>query len=183
VSILNTRTNICETIRITGRFEREKNKNCITDLENNWLEQEEIPLKIPTKQRTSYDGSDVHYNSYCRVKKLYEGYGCGQPNEKIEIERKENTNYPAFLTKNDMSILATLTKVFLLHGDTTVSDLTVSDFYYDSSLNTGYGFRFAPNYTIPSRSPYIQNISVITQEVAGNTSPTPITMVVLLQLP
>jgi hypothetical protein len=65
---------------------------------------------------------------------------------------------------------------FLLHGDTTVSDLTVSDFYYDSSLNTGYGFRFAPNYTIPSRSPYIQNISVITQEVAGNTSPTPITI-------
>jgi hypothetical protein len=60
---------------------------------------------------------------------------------------------------------------FLLHGDTTVSDLTVADFYYNPSLNTGYGFRFAPNYTIPSRSPYVQNITVITKEVAGTTTP------------
>ena len=65
---------------------------------------------------------------------------------------------------------------FLLHGDTTVSDLTVGDFYYDSSLNTGYGFRFAPNYTIPSRSPYIQNISVITQETTSSPTPTQITV-------
>jgi len=74
------------------------------------------------------------------------------------------------------TVLTQTKDAFLLHGDTTVSDLTVGDFYYNSSLNTGYGFRFAPNYTIPSRSPYIQNISVITQEVAGNVSPTSITV-------
>jgi len=114
VTLMNLNTNMEEGLLIVGSFER-----AIHNLEKNWLEQEEIPLKVPTKQSTSYDGSDVHYNSYCRVKKLYSGYGCGQPNEKLEIEHKENTNYPAFLTKSDMGILATLTKVFLLHGDTT----------------------------------------------------------------
>lgn len=117
VSIVNTNTNVCETIRVTGRFETEKNKNCIADLEYNWMIQEEIPLTTPTKQATSYDGSDVHYNAYCRVKQLYSGYGCGQPNEKIEIQPKEGTNYPAFLTKTDMSILRILTSVYLLSGE------------------------------------------------------------------
>jgi hypothetical protein len=73
------------------------------------------------------------------------------------------------------TVLTQTKDAFLLHGDTTVSDLTVADFHYDSSLNTGYGFRFAPNYTIPSRSPYVQNISVITQDVAGSSTPTDIT--------
>ena len=45
---------------------------------------------------------------------------------------------------------------FLLNGETTVSNLTVKDFY------TGYAFSFAPNFTVTSRSPYVQNITVIT---------------------
>ena len=46
---------------------------------------------------------------------------------------------------------------FLLNGETTVCDLTVKDFYAP-----GYAFSFAPGFTVSSRSPYVQNISVIT---------------------
>lgn len=53
--------------------------------------------------------------------------------------------------------------VFLLNGETTVEDLTVADFFYDNINDTGYAFRFAPNFTVTSRSPYIKNVSVITK--------------------
>lgn len=61
---------------------------------------------------------------------------------------------------------------FLLNNQTTVENLTVTDFYYNSSDNTGYGFRFAAGANINTRSPYVRNISVITssdsaQESAG----------------
>ena len=58
---------------------------------------------------------------------------------------------------------------FLLNGETTVTDLTVKDFFFDSVNNTGYAFRFAPGFTVTTRSPYVQNISVIT---AGSTTST-----------
>ena len=53
--------------------------------------------------------------------------------------------------------------IFLLNGETTVSDLTIKNFYYDSVNDTGYAFSFAPGMTVTSRSPYVQNITVITQ--------------------
>ncbi len=53
---------------------------------------------------------------------------------------------------------------FLLNGETTVSNLSVIDFDYDITNNTGYAFRFAPSATVTSRSPYVQNVSVITPE-------------------
>lgn len=53
---------------------------------------------------------------------------------------------------------------FLLNGESTVEDLSVKDFYYESSTDTGYAFKFAPNFTVTTRSPYIKNVSVITQE-------------------
>lgn len=53
--------------------------------------------------------------------------------------------------------------VFLLNGETTVEDLTISGFRYDSGTNTGYAFRFAPGMIVSSRSPYVRNVSVITQ--------------------
>ena len=56
--------------------------------------------------------------------------------------------------------------VFLLNGQTTVEDLTITGFEYDAATNTGYAFRFAPNITVSSRSPYIRNVTVIT---AGST--------------
>lgn len=48
---------------------------------------------------------------------------------------------------------------FLLNGGTTIEDITISGFY------TGYAFKFAPGFTVSgnNRSPYIRNISVITQ--------------------
>jgi hypothetical protein len=52
--------------------------------------------------------------------------------------------------------------VFLLNGETTVEDLTVSGFRFDSGTNTGYAFRFAPGMTVTSRSPYIRNVTVLT---------------------
>ena len=52
--------------------------------------------------------------------------------------------------------------IFKLNGETAVSDLTVKDFYYDSVNDVGYAFRFANNATITTRSPYVQNITVIT---------------------
>lgn len=52
--------------------------------------------------------------------------------------------------------------VFLLNGETTVEDLTIKDFHFDAINNRGYAFKFAPGFTVTSRSPYIRNVSVIT---------------------
>lgn len=52
---------------------------------------------------------------------------------------------------------------FLLNGETTVENLTVKDFFYNDSVDSGYGFRFAPDINISTRSPYVRNISVITK--------------------
>ena len=46
---------------------------------------------------------------------------------------------------------------FLLQGDTTLEFFTVTGFYSD------YAFRLAPNYRATAKSPYLQNITVITQ--------------------
>jgi hypothetical protein len=52
---------------------------------------------------------------------------------------------------------------FLLNNETSVEDLTVSGFRFNSSNNTGYAFRFANNIAITTKSPYIRNVSVITK--------------------
>ncbi len=53
--------------------------------------------------------------------------------------------------------------VILLNGETTVSNITIADFYYDSVNDTGYAFSFAPGFKVTSRSPYMQDVSVITK--------------------
>ena len=53
--------------------------------------------------------------------------------------------------------------VFLLNGESTVEDITIADFYYNSSNDTGYAFRFAPGMTVTTRSPYIRNSTVLTK--------------------
>ncbi len=53
--------------------------------------------------------------------------------------------------------------VFHLNGETTIEDLTIADFYYDPINDTGYAFRFAPGFTVTSRSPYVRNITVLTK--------------------
>lgn len=52
---------------------------------------------------------------------------------------------------------------FLLNGETTVSQLSIKGVSYDSVHNTGYAFRFATGFKVTTRSPYIQNITVINQ--------------------
>jgi hypothetical protein len=47
---------------------------------------------------------------------------------------------------------------FLINGETTVEDITIADFY-----SPGYAFKFAPGFTVTSRSPYIRNITVLTK--------------------
>lgn len=60
--------------------------------------------------------------------------------------------------------------VFHMNGETTIEDITVKDFYYDSLNDKGYAFRFAPNITVTSRSPYIRNVSVITSGTVTSVS-------------
>ena len=52
--------------------------------------------------------------------------------------------------------------VFLLNGETTLEDFTVTGHRYNSLANTGHAFRFANNFKVTSRSPYIKNVTVIT---------------------
>ena len=52
---------------------------------------------------------------------------------------------------------------FLLDGETTVTDVTIKDFYHNSTNNTGYAFRFRSGAKVTSRSPYIMNCTVITK--------------------
>jgi hypothetical protein len=52
---------------------------------------------------------------------------------------------------------------FLLNGETTVEDLTIADYFFNAGSNTGYAFKFATNFTVTGRSPYIRNITVITK--------------------
>lgn len=53
--------------------------------------------------------------------------------------------------------------VFHLNGESTVENISIQNFYYDSVNNTGHAFRFAPGALITTRSPYIRNVSVITK--------------------
>jgi len=52
---------------------------------------------------------------------------------------------------------------FLLNDSSTIQNITVKDFYYDSANDKGYAFAFAPNASISSRSPYVFNTTVLTQ--------------------
>lgn len=47
---------------------------------------------------------------------------------------------------------------FLMNGESTVQNLTVKDFF-----SPGYAFSYAPNTVVSTRSPYIQNVTVLTQ--------------------
>ena len=54
--------------------------------------------------------------------------------------------------------------VFHLDDTSTISNLTIKNFYYDNINNKGYAFRFSPDVVISKRSPYIQDVTVITTE-------------------
>jgi len=60
--------------------------------------------------------------------------------------------------------------IFLLEDNTTIMNLTIQDFYYDSGNDKGYAFRFNSQARIATRSPYIQNITVITKGTTTSAS-------------
>ena len=53
--------------------------------------------------------------------------------------------------------ISNTSNAFLLNGETTVEDVTITGFF-----SPGYAFSYAPNYTATSRSPYVRNVTVIT---------------------
>ena len=60
--------------------------------------------------------------------------------------------------------------VFHLDDSTSISKLTIKDYQYNSGNNTGYAFRFAPNAVITNRSPYIQDVTIITSGTVTSAS-------------
>ena len=54
---------------------------------------------------------------------------------------------------------------FQMIGDCMIEDLTIKDYFYNSSNDTGYAFKLKNNYTITTegRRPYIKGVSVITK--------------------
>ncbi len=57
--------------------------------------------------------------------------------------------------------------IFHLNQNTLVENVTIKNFTFDSGSNTGYAFRFASGAIINERSPYVRNVSVITNNDAG----------------
>jgi hypothetical protein len=58
---------------------------------------------------------------------------------------------------------------FLLNGETTVEDLSITGYRYNSGNNTGYAFRFANNFTVTTKSPYVRNVTVISRGSVTST--------------
>jgi hypothetical protein len=59
---------------------------------------------------------------------------------------------------------------FLVNGETTIEDLSIGGFFYNSIDDTGYAIRFSDNFTVTTRSPYIRNITVITRGSVTSSS-------------
>lgn len=53
--------------------------------------------------------------------------------------------------------------VFLLNGESTLEEVTITGYQYDNINDKGYAIRFAPGATVTTRSPYVRNITVITE--------------------
>ena len=97
----------------------------------------------------------------------------GDYQEILPLEVPANVTVSGVDMRNVIIRPATATQsedVFLLNGESTVSNVTIKEFYYDSVNDKGYAFRFANNATVTSRSPYVQNISVITSGTATSVS-------------
>ena len=51
---------------------------------------------------------------------------------------------------------------FIMNNATMVADVTITDFQYVPAEDKGYAFRFSTNAGIVSKSPYVQNVTVLT---------------------
>jgi len=90
----------------------------------------------------------------------------GEYQEELPLEVPSNCTVMGIDYRNTIILPDTSSQsenVFLLNGESTVNQLTLKDFYYDSVNDKGYGFSFAPNAIVTTRSPYIQNCTVLTK--------------------
>ena len=90
----------------------------------------------------------------------------GEYEEEFPLTIPSNTTVKGLDLRNCIIFPTVATQsedVFLMTGETTVEDLTIKNFYYDSLNDKGYAFRFASNAITTTRSPYVRNITVITQ--------------------
>ena len=97
----------------------------------------------------------------------------GDYQEELPLVVPSNTTVKGLDLRNTIIRPDTATQsedVFLLTGETTVEDITIKDFYYDSINDKGYAFRFASNAITTTRSPYIRNVTVITQGSATSAA-------------
>lgn len=87
----------------------------------------------------------------------------GEFEEELPLEVPNNVTVTGYDIRNTVikpAVGYEVSDVFLLDGETTVQNLTVSEFYSDTTER--YAFRFRPNTVISGRSPYVQNVTVLT---------------------
>lgn len=89
--------------------------------------------------------------------------GPGEFQEELPLEVPNNVTVSGYDIRNTIIKPAAgfeSNDVFLLDGETIVQHLTISDFLSQGSDH--YAFRFRPGATISKRSPYVQNVTVLT---------------------
>jgi len=97
----------------------------------------------------------------------------GEYQEELPLTVPTNVNISGMDMRNTIVMPDTSSQsedVFLLNGETNISNITIKDFYYDSGNDKGYAFKFAPNTVVSNRSPYLQNVSVITKGTTTSAS-------------
>ena len=97
----------------------------------------------------------------------------GTYEEAFPLVLPENVNVVGADIRNTIvkPTVATVDKdAFHLNDKTVVSNLTIKDFTYNSTNNTGYAFRFSPNAVMNERSPYIQDVTVLTNPTSAGGS-------------
>lgn len=97
----------------------------------------------------------------------------GEYQEELPLTVPANVNISGMDMRNTIIMPDTSSQsedVFLVNGETNISNLTIKDFYYDSGNDKGYAFKFAPNTVVSSRSPYMQNCTVITKGTTTSAS-------------
>jgi len=90
----------------------------------------------------------------------------GEYDEQLPLTVPANTSIKGSELRNVIIFPDTSSQsedVFLVDGDTTIEDVTIKDFYYDSVNDKGYAIRYKPNATVTARSPYIRNVTVLTK--------------------
>ena len=93
---------------------------------------------------------------------------AGEYQEQLPLTVPSNVTVQGVDMRNTIIVPDTSSQsedVFLLNGESTVQNLTIKDFYAP-----GYAFKFAPNTVVSTRSPYVQNVSVITRGITTSAS-------------